>query len=106
LQGSIDYFIKTYGVPPEAAANIDLYYTYYGTLCAFQQGGDNWKRWNEAMKKALLPRQCKDGDDTGSWAPETGGFSKCWGRVGETAISTLCLEVYYRYLQLTPDGAK
>jgi hypothetical protein len=103
LQGSVEYFVKSFGVPPPAAGQFDLYYVYYGTLCTFQQGGEIWKNWNEAMKAALLPRQCKDGDDAGSWTPDTAAYSKNWGRVGETAISTLCLEVYYRYLQLTPD---
>ena len=103
LQGSVDYFVKVHGLPKEGAA-LDLYYTYYGTLCAFQQGGDVWKNWNDAMKKSILPRQSKDGDDAGSWAPDTAAYSKNWGRVGETAISALTLEVYYRYLQLNPDG--
>ena len=106
LQGSVEYFVKVHGLPAGNAAGLDLYYTYYGTLCAFQQGGDIWKNWNEALKKALLPRQCKDGDDAGSWAPDTAAFSKEWGRVGETAISALSLEVYYRYLQLAPDQQK
>ena len=105
LQGSVEYFVKVHGLPKEGVA-MDLYYTYYGTLCTFQQGGEVWKNWNDAMKKSLLPRQAKDGDDAGSWAPETAAFSKEWGRVGETAISALTLEVYYRYLQLNPDGDK
>ena len=104
LQGSVEYFVKAHGLPKPDAAGLDLYYTYYGTLCTFQQGGDTWKNWNEAMKAALLPRQCKGGDDAGSWNPDTAAFSKNWGRVGETAISCLCLEVYYRYLRLAPDG--
>jgi hypothetical protein len=100
LQGSVQFFVDRFGVPkPE---KFDLYYWYYGTLCTFQQGGDIWKNWNEAMKNALLPIQCKDGDNAGSWDPQ-GHFSEQWGRVSQTAISCLCLEVYYRYLQLTPD---
>jgi hypothetical protein len=101
LQSSVEIYVADGGVP--SAAKTDLYYWYYGALSTFQQGGEIWKNWNEAMKAALLPRQCKDGDDAGSWTPDTAAYSKNWGRVGETAISTLCLEVYYRYLQLTPD---
>ena len=99
LQGSVEYFVTQGGVP---GAKTDLYYWYYGTLCVFQQGGDVWKKWNEGMKQMLLPTQCVGGDEAGSWNP-AGEFSQHWGRVGQTAISCLCLEVYYRYLQLTPD---
>ena len=79
----------------------DLYYWYYGTLCVFQQGGDLWKRWNDSMKDALVTNQAKQGDDAGSWNP-VGPFSNEWGRVGQTALGALCLEVYYRYMQLQP----
>ncbi|HYG78073.1 MAG TPA: hypothetical protein VEK08_23910 [Planctomycetota bacterium] len=101
LQGSVDWFVNKGGVP-NAGANgegTDLYYWYYGSLCVFQQGGDLWKRWNEGMLKSLLPTQCKHGDDQGSWNP-VGDYSSEWGRVGQTALSVLCLEVYYRYDQL------
>jgi hypothetical protein len=100
LESSVDYMVRVGGVPNPA--KIDLYYWYYGTLCVFQQGGDVWKRWNDGMKTVLLPTQCKGGDDDGSWTPD-GQFSGCWGRVGQTSISCLCLEVYYRYLKLAPD---
>lgn len=97
LQSSVELYVQDGGTPSDK--KVDLYYWYYGTLSVFQQGGDLWKRWNEDMKGALLPTQCKDGDDTGSWTP-AGDFSKNWGRVGQTALSALSLEVYYRYLQL------
>ena len=100
LQGSVEYFVEKYGVPDPK--KVDLYYWYYGTLCVFQQGGDIWKKWNEGMKSALLPTQCKDGDDAGSWTP-AGEHGIAWGRVGQTAVSALTLEVYYRYERLTAD---
>ncbi|HYF47777.1 MAG TPA: prenyltransferase/squalene oxidase repeat-containing protein [Planctomycetota bacterium] len=105
LQSSVELFMKDGGVPSWGAngESVDLYYWYYGTLCVFQQGGDLWKRWNESMKKALVENQCKNGDDAGSWDPK-GAFASEWGRVGQTALGALCLEVYYRYLQLQPDA--
>ena len=105
LQGSVEWAVNKGGVPTWGAngETVDLYYWYYGTLCVFQQGGDVWKRWNEAMKTALVTNQCKQGDDAGSWNP-VGAFSSEWGRVGQTALGCLCLEVYYRYLQLQPDA--
>jgi len=109
LQSSVELFVADGGtprVPPNATKEFifyhtDLYYWYYGTLTTFQQGGEIWKKWNEDMKDALIPTQSKNGDDTGSWDP-AGPYSEAWGRVGQTAISALCLEVYYRYLQLAP----
>jgi len=103
LQASVEWAVNKGNVPAWGAngESVDLYYWYYGTLCVFQQGGDIWKRWNESMKNALTTNQCKQGDDAGSWNP-VGDFSQEWGRVGETALGCLCLEVYYRYLQLAP----
>jgi hypothetical protein len=80
----------------------DMYFGYYATLLMFQKGGDHWKVWNEAMKKALTDGQVKgDGPDKGSWDPA--GTGEVEGRVMSTALAILCLEVYYRYAKLVPD---
>ena len=103
LQASVEGFVAKGGVPvwDGNGAKVDLYYWYYGTLCVFQQGGDLWKKWNEATKNSLTANQRKEGDDTGSWDP-VGSYSDQWGRVGQTALGALCLEVYYRYQKLEP----
>jgi hypothetical protein len=80
----------------------NFYYWYYGTLGMFQTGGDHWKKWNEALKATLLPNQCKDGDNAGSWDPVT-AFDGSGGRVYSTAMGALSLEVYYRYLRLASE---
>ncbi|MEI7902001.1 MAG: hypothetical protein WCK89_17250, partial [bacterium] len=41
--------------------------------------------------------QATAGSDKGSWAP-AGSYGKEMGRVVTTAMATLSLEVYYRYL--------
>jgi hypothetical protein len=76
-----------------------MYYWYYGTLAMFQIGGEEWKKWNEAMKKALLEHQCTAGDDSGSW-PLIGREGLRGGKVVCTAFGALTLEVYYRYALL------
>lgn len=78
---------------------INLYYWYYGTLSMYQQGGEPWQQWNHALQATLLPRQNNTGTQAGSWDPDCiwGGYG---GRVYSTAMATLCLEVYYRYLPL------
>ena len=100
LQASVQWFIDKGGVPDGwGQGKTDLYYWYYGTLCTFQQGGDVFKKWNDAMKKTFVENQRKDGAEAGSWDP-VGDYSTEWGRVGQTALSCLCLEVYYRYLPM------
>ncbi len=78
----------------------NLYYWYYGTLALFQVQGEPWQQWNAAMQRQLLQKQRTDGHLAGSWDPDTiwGAYG---GRVYSTAMATLCLEVYYRYLPLT-----
>jgi hypothetical protein len=105
LEASVETFIKKGGVPAWGAngESVDLAYWYFGSLCAFQHGGDMWKDWNEALKGALVANQSKQGDDAGSWAP-VGLHANDWGRVGQTALACLCLETYYRYLNVQPAG--
>ena len=78
---------------------VNLYYWYYGTLGMYQLQGDHWQRWNSAMQTTLVQRQRLNGDVAGSWDPDClwGGYG---GRVYSTAMSALCLEVYYRYLPM------
>jgi hypothetical protein len=98
IQATVDGFVAKGGVPNPG--HVDLYYWYYGTLSTFQQDGDVWKKWNEGMKSTLISSQRTDGDEDGSWDP-AGDFSTDWGRVGQTALSCLCLEVYIRYLAIS-----
>jgi hypothetical protein len=79
------------------ALNINLYYWYYGTLAMYQVGGSDWELWNTEMKKALLSTQVRSGFQAGSWSPDClwGGYG---GRVYSTALATLNLQVYYRYM--------
>ncbi len=83
---------------------VNLYYWYYCTLALCPMQGDHWYRWNQALQKDLISRQCSSGTLSGSWDPATvwGGYG---GRVYSTALATLCLEVYYRYLPLQAETA-
>ena len=80
------------------------YAWYYNTQAMFQHGGSHWKEWNKMMKPELVAKQKGDG----AW-PDEGGdadaaSSKAAGNDAElyrTALFTLMLEVYYRYLPAT-----
>ncbi len=80
-------------------SNTDLYYWYYGTLSMYQFRGRPWERWNIALRDMLISRQNVKGNLAGSWDPE-GKWGKYGGRLYSTAMSTLCLEVYYRFLPI------
>ncbi|MCE9547376.1 MAG: squalene--hopene cyclase [Planctomycetia bacterium] len=90
-----DYVVEQ--LPGEGEAN--LYYWYYATLSLYQMQDDHWHRWNEAMQRTLIGSQRHDGDFAGSWDADT-VWGNYGGRVYSTALSTLCLEVYYRYLPI------
>ncbi len=100
-----DLCLKSLPTWDEAAGTIDYYYWYYGTLAMFQVGGDHWKKWNEAMKKAIVDSQRNDKNDDrwGSWDP-VDPWATDGGRIYSTSVSVMCLEVYYRYARVF--GAK
>jgi hypothetical protein len=77
----------------------NVYYWYYATLALFPKQDASWQRWNQALKNHLVATQQPAGATRGSWDPRCiwGGYG---GRVYSTAMSCLCLEVYYRYLPL------
>jgi len=81
-------------LPSERAVN--EYYWYYGTLAMYHVGGRPWQRWNERLTEVLISRQIIAGADAGAW-PADGMWAGYGGKVFSTALSTLCLEVYYRY---------
>ena len=94
-------------LPGQSKAN--LYYWYYATLGMYQLQGTHWQQWNEALRTTLVESQQKTGapsssNTAGSWDPDTvwGGYG---GRVYSTALATLCLEVYYRFLPLYVNAA-
>jgi len=81
-------------------SNCNLYSWYYYTQAFFQKGGDEWKFYNEQLLPQLLNNQAPDG----SWKPERSnggnGVGNMEGGVYKTALCTLQLEVYYRYLKV------
>jgi hypothetical protein len=77
----------------------DEYYWYYGTLAMFQQDGQGWEEWNRALRDTLVGLQRTQGPLAGSWDPN-GKWAGIGGRLYSTAVSTMSLEVYYRFLRI------
>ncbi len=79
------------------------YTTYFVAQVLRNWGGAEWDRWNERMQADLLAAQETEGPARGSWAPRSGMHTRAGGRLLETSLATLTLEVYYRYRPLLPD---
>lgn len=76
-----------------------FYQIYYRTLALYHYQGEAWTEWNRQMKLALVKAQQIEGEYPGSWDPR-GLYARRCGRIVSTALATLTLEVYYRYLPL------
>jgi hypothetical protein len=85
-------------LPSRTRAN--YYYWYYGSLAMHQNQGDAWEKWNQRLQPILLRGQVRTNRrNDGSWDP-VGEWGFQAGRPVITALATLSLEVYYRYLPL------
>lgn len=85
-------------LPTRSTTN--YYYWYYGSLAMHQNQGQPWEKWNERVQPILLGNQVRNnGRNDGSWDP-VGQWGPHAGRPVITALATLSLEVYYRYLPL------
>ena len=82
----------------------NMYYNYYATQTMKHYGGREWKEWNKVMRDFLVNSQEKKGNMAGSW--HWGGHTgDRGGRLCETSLACMTLEVYYRYLPLYGDKA-
>lgn len=71
---------------------VNIYSWYYVTQALFMIGGDSWKKWNSRAMPKILGAQKPDG----SFGIQAAHGPK--DPVYATALCTLALEVYYRYL--------
>ena len=77
----------------------DLYFNYYATQVLCHHGGPQWERWNAKMRDYLIATQASSGHESGSWYfPDRHGDKG--GRLYNTAMAIMTLEVYYRYMPL------
>jgi len=83
-----------------------MYYDYYATQVMHHYGGPAWEKWNEVMREDLVGSQSKAGHTEGSWHfPGGDRGASHGGRLYDTAMSAMTLEVYYRHLPLYGEGA-
>ena len=79
-----------------------VYGMYYDVQAIFAVGGREWRRFNDYFQGPMVEAQSADG----SWPPNGGNLARGGedspdGNVYRTALNTLMLEVYYRYLPVT-----
>ncbi len=77
----------------------NIYFNYYATQVLHHWGGPLWDQWNLKMREQLVETQITDGPGTGSW-DVTDPHGYAGGRIYQTALSLLTLEVYYRHLPI------
>lgn len=82
----------------------NMYYNYYATQVVHHYGGEPWQRWNAKLREHLIATQASVGHESGSWRFDD-QHGNVGGRLYNTAMSVMTLEVYYRYLPLYGDRA-
>ena len=82
----------------------NIYYWYYATQLLHNMQNKAWRQWNARVRDGLVAMQVLgDGCDRGSWspfAPVPDRWGRAAGRLFQTSMSVLTLEVYYRFLPL------
>jgi len=93
LKRGVDYLAE---IGPSAN---NMYYNYYATQVLHHHGGPQWEPWNEMLRDHLIRTQASEGHEIGSWYFEE-SHTKAAGRLYNTAMAIMILEVYYRHMPL------
>ncbi|WP_435010371.1 prenyltransferase/squalene oxidase repeat-containing protein [Tundrisphaera lichenicola] len=92
----------------QASNERNIYYWYYATQLLHNMQNKAWKQWNPRVRDGLVAMQIGgQGCDRGSWSPifpQPDLWGTKAGRLFQTSLSVLTLEVYYRFLPLYRTG--
>jgi hypothetical protein len=81
----------------------DVLYTYLATYVLrnySEYDRKPWSRWNDQMRDQLIDTQLVKGAEAGSWFEPRDARAKSGGRLYQTALSAMTLEIYYRHLPI------
>ncbi|MGB2819616.1 MAG: prenyltransferase/squalene oxidase repeat-containing protein, partial [Phycisphaerae bacterium] len=93
--------VTAYIKPPDPMEPPNFYGWYYGSLAMMQLQNEAWQKWNASVRDRLTAAQERGGGLDGSWDPSQSRWgAERGGRIYTTAVGTLTLEVYYRYLPM------
>jgi len=76
-----------------------MYFNYYATQVLHHFEGPQWEKWNGELRDYLIDCQAEQGHESGSWHFDDEPTNSA-GRLFDTAMATMILEVYYRHLPL------
>ena len=77
----------------------NMYYDFYATQVLHHWEGPEWEAWNKKMRDYLVATQASESHENGSWYfPDPLGDRG--GRLYNTAMALMILEVYYRHMPL------
>jgi hypothetical protein len=95
--------VKRLQAVPSESYTKNVYVAFYASQVMYHAGGEAWEKWNLKMRDTLIALQGPDG----SWPPPADPPASAYGRLVNTSLSLLTLEVYYRQLPLDrgdPEG--
>jgi hypothetical protein len=82
----------------------NMYYDYYATQVLHHFQGPEWQAWNKPMRDYLIATQAKESHEAGSWY-FSDPYGDRGGRLYNTAMAIMILEVYYRHMPLYGEAA-
>jgi len=77
----------------------DMYFNYYATQVLHHAEAPAWTTWNDQLRNHLTAVQASRGHEAGSWY-FADFHTAAGGRLCDTALALMILEVYYRHLPL------
>lgn len=102
LEGGVRYLSQ------QGPAKNNIYFNYYAAQVLRHWEGDEWRKWEKVMREQLLSTQVQAGtysSDKGSWYTPGQSHGERGGRIYETSLSCMTLEVYYRNMPLYRKAA-
>jgi len=77
----------------------DMYFNYYATQVLHHAEAPGWDAWNQRLREHLIATQSSRDHEDGSWY-FSDYHTAPGGRLCDTALALMILEVYYRHLPL------
>ena len=108
MTAGVTYVTSDENLPAWSGGRRNVYGWYYTSQMLHNLGGDDWKRWNIAVRDVVVKNQVTGGgnkpgqDIRGSWSPNTPPgmgeeYADKAGRLYMTALCILILETPYRH---------
>lgn len=94
MNKGVEYLLQR---PPSPTLK-NMFYYYHATQVLYHAGGADWAKWNAKMRDLLITTQDQGTDrehQRGSWSAPGDQLTPIMGRLGQTCLALLILEIYY-----------